>query len=110
MNIVSQVIFVIMLLFLISCLRVILKIRKTIKLNKDNPNFKGIMVVNGEISIIEDNEKSSVSEIHYVTDLCCEKQIDIRNAYRVVKDGTEYYFCSWECREKFLEGEQECLN
>ncbi|ONI39525.1 hypothetical protein AN639_01655 [Candidatus Epulonipiscium fishelsonii] len=107
MNIVGQVIFVIMLLFLVSCLRVILKIRKTIKLNKNNPNFKGIMVVNGEVSIIEDDKKDSINEVQYVTDLCCEKQIDIQDAYRVVKDGTEYYFCSWECREKFLEGEQD---
>ena len=41
-----------------------------------------------------------------VRDYCCNKEIEKSEAYRIVKKGKEYFFCSWECREKFLRQEE----
>lgn len=86
--------------------RYILKIRKIIKMNKDNPNIQGISIVNGEIKIIEKGQGPLEKEPEPVKDLVrdtvCNKEIERSEAYRVMKDQVEYFFCSWECREKFL--------
>ena len=38
---------------LFNLTRYVLKIRKNIKMHKDNPNIQGITIVNGEVKIIE---------------------------------------------------------
>lgn len=109
MNIIVDIILVIALLSLFSLIRFVLKIRKVLKMHKDNPNIQGISIVNGEVRIIEkqDLEKAfeKKEQIEYVEDPVCHKKLDKKEAYRMVKDGVEYFFCSWECREAFLKGE-----
>lgn len=89
---------------LLNLLRYLLKIRKIIKTHKNNPNIQGITIINGEVKIIEKNpvEKQVEPIKEKVTDLACGQEIEKEKAYRVLKDGKEYFFCSWECREAFL--------
>lgn len=101
---------------LFNFIRYILKIRKIIKENKDNPNIKGISIVNGQIKVIEKDDKIlnpgavfdtvDVVEVPKVVDFICHKEIEIKDAYRIIRDDKEYFFCSWECREQFLKGEK----
>jgi YHS domain-containing protein len=85
-----------------------LKIRKVMKMHKDNPNIRGISIVNGQIKIIEEKpiKKEEIIIESYV-DPICKKQIKKQDAYRVIKDGKEYFFCSWECREAFVRQSEE---
>lgn len=93
------------LISLFNVLRYVFKIRKIIKVNKDNPNIQGITIVNGEVKIIE---KTPTVETHTevvqetVKDPICETTLEKDKAYRVIRDEAEYFFCSWECREAFL--------
>ncbi|MGL4344463.1 MAG: hypothetical protein ACRCTE_04630 [Cellulosilyticaceae bacterium] len=87
-----------------------LKIRKVMKMHKDNPNIKGISIVNGEVKVIEKDgavvgdltSTAPIIEVEKVKDLICGNELEKKDAYRIVKDGVEHFFCSWECREKFL--------
>ena len=94
---------------LFNLLRYLFKIRKIIKMHKNNPNIQGITIVNGEVKIIEKNsvEKQMEKVKETVTDLTCGQEIEKEKAYRVLKDGKEYFFCSWECREAFLKKDDE---
>lgn len=76
-------------------------------MHKDNPNIKGISIVNGEVKVIEKAPDKIVQEkvIPKVIDPICGKEINKNEAYRVVKNNKEYYFCSWECREAFKDVE-----
>ncbi|MEG0086140.1 MAG: hypothetical protein RR817_06660, partial [Niameybacter sp.] len=57
MEVIVEVIFdlmlVMMLLSLFNLIRYTIKIRKVKKMHKDNPNIRGISIVNGEIKVIE---------------------------------------------------------
>lgn len=88
-----------------NVVRYLLKIRKILKMNKDNPNIRGISIINGQIKLIEVKPSSDNAQqvIEWVTDPICGMQIEKKDAYRILKDGKEYFFCSWECREKFLQ-------
>ena len=102
-----NMILVIGLVSLFNLIRYILKIRKLVKKYKDNPNVEGITIVNGEVKIIERNQMqndkmSQPVQKELVRDYFCNKEIEKSQAYRVVKQGKEYFFCSWECREQFL--------
>jgi len=46
--------------------------------------------------------KTPVIEKIFVKDFECNKEIDKSKAYIIVNDEQEYYFCSWDCRNKFL--------
>jgi len=90
---------------LFNLLRYLFKIRKVIKMHKDNPNIQGITIINGEIKIIEkklmtEEQVEPVKEL--ATDVVCGQGVEKEKAYRVVKGEKEYFFCSWECREAFL--------
>ena len=91
---------------LFNLLRYLFKIRKIIKMHKDNPNIQGITIINGEVKIIE---KKSVAQEpaepikEMETDIICGQEVEKEKAYRVIKDEKEYFFCSWECREAFLD-------
>jgi YHS domain-containing protein len=37
-----------------------------------------------------------------VEDQICNNFIDRRKAYIIVRNGKEHYFCSWQCRQKFI--------
>lgn len=89
---------------LFNLTRNLLKIRKIIKMHKDNPNIQGISIINGEVKVIEKKtqEAPKTQTITLVTDEICQKQVNKEEAYRVVVDEKEHYFCSWECREAFI--------
>ncbi len=90
---------------LFNLTRYIFKIRKLIKMHKDNPNIQGITIVNGEVKIIEKNsseEEKKETVVEKVVDEVCGKSIEKSKAYRVLCNGKEHYFCSWECREAFM--------
>lgn len=106
-----NMILVIGLVSLFNLTRYILKIRKLVKKYKDNPNVQGITIVNGEVKVIEKNQMqkqqfNQAVQKEMVTDYFCNKQIEKSQAYRVMKEGKEYFFCSWECREQFLKQEE----
>lgn len=107
-NFLSDVILIVMLLSLFNLVRYMFKIRKIMKMHKDNPNIKGISIVNGEIKVIEKlptvfEEVTPEQPKDLVKDPVCGEEFLKEDAYRIVKDDVEYFFCSWECREKFLE-------
>lgn len=106
-DVVLNVILIVMLLSLFNLVRYMFKIRKIMKMHKDNPNIKGISIVNGEIKVIEKlpevfEQTIEVAPKDLVKDPICGEEILKEDAYRIMKDGVEYFFCSWECREKFL--------
>lgn len=106
MDLILNLFLVIVLVSLFNLTRYVLKIRKILKMHRDNPNIQGISIVNGEIKVIERNDlpvsvgEAPVKEL--VTDPVCGKSIEKDHAYRIFKEEKEYFFCSWECREKFL--------
>lgn len=104
LDIILNVFLAFMLISLFNLVRYTFKIRKVIKMNKDNPNVKGITIVNGEIKVIEDELIPPLQDMpkNTVIDPSCGKEITKEDAYRIFKGGKEYFFCSWECREKFL--------
>lgn len=86
----------------------ILRIRKVMRQYKNNPNIQGIQIVNGKVHVIEKENNIVDAKIReetkdLVQDPVCHAEIEKTSAYRIVKNDTDYYFCSWECREKFLE-------
>ena len=107
LDFILDIFLIMMLISLFNLVRYMFKIRKVMKMNKDNPNIKGISIINGEVKVIENvpNLSEIVQEEQVkdlVVDPICGKEIPKEDAYRIVKDGVEYFFCSWECREKFL--------
>ncbi|MDF2877374.1 MAG: hypothetical protein K0S30_470 [Clostridia bacterium] len=106
MEFVLNMFLVIVLVGVVNLARYIFKIRKIMKMHKDNPNIQGISIINGEIKVIEKNDTTSelkkepLKEL--VSDSVCGQEIDKKEAYRLFKEGKEHFFCSWECREKFL--------
>ncbi len=80
----------------------VLKIRKILKDNQDNPNVKGIAIVNGELKIIEEGEEPPKAvRVEPLVKCGCGKHIEKNNAYRLIKNDKEYHFCCWDCQEQF---------
>ncbi len=84
------------------------KVRSVVRKHKDNPNVRGVKIVNGEVEIIEDNENVLEAQVKEeikdtVTDLVCNEEVEKAKAFHVIKNGESHYFCSWDCRDKFLE-------
>ena len=112
LEIIMDIILVIGAISFFNLLIALFKVRKIMKMQKDNPNIQGISIVNGEVKIIEkgqmpvasEKEKSPAEEI--VVDPICHKEIKKGDAYRVFKEGKEYFFCSWDCREAFLKADK----
>ncbi|PHV71728.1 hypothetical protein CS063_03990 [Sporanaerobium hydrogeniformans] len=102
MELVLNIFVVIMLVSLFNLIRYMLKIRKILKMNKDNPNIQGISIINGEIKVIEKIPTPSEITRELVVDPICGKEIEKTDAYRVMREGKEHFFCSWECRERFV--------
>lgn len=94
---------------LFNFIRCMLKVRKIIRDNKDNPDIQGISIVNGEVKVIEKKPQVElkVESVPKVFDEICHKPIRKEEAYRVLADGEEHYFCSWECREAFMKKRNE---
>ncbi len=122
MDIVLNVMLVMMLLSFVNFVRYLFKVRKIMKMHKDNPNITGFTIVNGEVKPIEGKEGIPVQSVlneaglnqagepslakKMVTDAVCGKEVLKEEAYRIIKDGKEYFFCSWDCREAFVTGQQ----
>ncbi len=94
-----------MVMFIIGFINMIVniaKIRKLIKDNQDNPNVKGIAIVNGELKIIEEDEAPTKQvNVQPLVRCGCGKHIEKNNAYRLIKNDKEHHFCSWDCQEEF---------
>ncbi len=45
-------------------------------------------------------------EVEMVRDNICGRTLPKSEAYILAKDGIRHYFCSWDCREKFIAGNQ----
>ena len=107
MDLILNLFLVIILVSLFNLARYVFKIRKILKMHKDNPNIQGISIINGEIKVIEKNLGTNEVNIEPVKELVddpmCGVKLEKKDAYRIFKEGKEYFFCSWECREKFLE-------
>jgi len=43
-------------------------------------------------------------EIEMVTDNICGRTLPKSEAYIIAKDNQKHFFCSWDCREKFIAG------
>ncbi len=103
MELVLNIFAVILIVSLINLVRYALKIRKILKMNKDNPNIQGISIINGEIKVIEKTPNVSAQVAReQVIDPVCGKEIEKQEAYRVLRHEKEHFFCSWDCREKFI--------
>nr|WP_302595163.1 YHS domain-containing protein [uncultured Cellulosilyticum sp.] len=111
LDFIMQVILIIGAISFFNLIIALFKVRKVMKMQKDNPNIQGISIVNGEVKIIEKGQMPEEVTAEPIKDLVvdpvCHKEIKKSDAYRVIKDGEEYFFCSWDCREAFLKGEHE---
>ncbi|AGL01078.1 TRASH domain-containing protein [Desulfoscipio gibsoniae] len=59
--------------------------------------------------IQEDNAQLKLEvkeEIEMVTDYICGRTLPKSEAYILANDDQKHYFCSWDCREKFIAGNQ----
>ncbi len=99
-NILLQFVFLVFLVGIINSIIGMFKIRKVLKEHKNDPNIKGIAIVNGEIKLLE-KENGKALNTEKVNVHCCNKMVNKNDVYRSFIDGKEYYFCSWECMEKF---------
>lgn len=55
--------------------------------------------------IEEENAKLKLQvkeQIEMVTDNICGRTLPKSEAYVLAKDDIRHYFCSWECREKYI--------
>ncbi|MFZ7104007.1 MAG: hypothetical protein ACOWWO_15315 [Peptococcaceae bacterium] len=66
-------------------------------------NNKNANSIDKSPEVLED-EKTETAPLKriIVQDLECNKAIDKSKAYIVINDNQEYYFCSWDCRNRFL--------
>ena len=108
LSFISNIFTVVFLWGLFTFVMYILRIRKIMRQYKDNPNIRGIQIINGQVHVIEKEDHIVDAEIKeeskdMVYDPVCHAEIEKTSAYRMVKNDTDYYFCSWECRDKFLE-------
>ena len=57
-----------------------------------------------EGEIVDKNKEVYVEKIviEMVKDEVCGRSIPRTEAQILVKDNKKYYFCSWDCREKFM--------
>lgn len=94
---------------LFNLIRYLLKIRKIIKMHKNNPNIQGISIINGDIRIVEKKPEPEFREQEKPTfkDEICGRLVKEEEAYRVLADGETHYFCSWECREAYIKKRKE---
>mgnify|MGYP000956434730 CR=1 FL=1 len=51
-------------------------------------------------NIADENKKEMVVDMVY--DEICEKYIPQNKAYHIIENDKTHYFCSWECREKYI--------
>ncbi len=110
MGIFLQLISLIFLVLFINMMVGLFKIRKILRENKDNPNLQGIAVINGEIKIIEkETMYTSAKTDDSIKSDCCGKMVKKSDVYRVVIENKEYYFCSWDCKEKFVTEKKTAL-
>lgn len=112
MEIISNIFMVMFLWGLFNFTMYVVRVRKTLKKYKDDPNIKGVQIVNGKVHVIEKDKNVFEAEIkeetkELVTDPVCHEELEKANAYHVIRDGQSNYFCSWDCREKFLESVDE---
>lgn len=49
---------------------------------------------------MEKEEKAASIEI--VQDIVCGNDVPKHKAYQVIRDNGTHYFCSWNCRQKFI--------
>ena len=88
----------------------VVKIRKVVKEHQDDPNVKGVKIVNGQVQILEADKEILEAQIKeeikdLVLDPVCNEKVEKTKAYHLIQGGESHYFCSWDCREKFLKPE-----
>ncbi len=73
-------------------------------------NFLALPLVRkaAEKADIENTElkPEAKDEIEMVIDSICGCTLPKSEAYVLVKDDIRHYFCSWDCKEKFIAGNQ----
>jgi YHS domain-containing protein len=47
-------------------------------------------------------KQQEVTPLEMVKDAACGKHIEKSQAYQLYQEENTYYFCSWDCREKFI--------
>ena len=107
LSIISNIFTVMFLWGLLTFTMYVVRVRKTLRKYKDDPNIKGVQIVNGQVHVIEKDQKIIDADIKdeikdMVYDSVCNEEIEKSSAYHIIRDGKSHYFCSWECREKFL--------
>jgi len=56
---------------------------------------------------MEKEEKAASIEI--VQDIVCGNDVPKHKAYQVIRDNEIHYFCSWNCRQKFIAEDRKDL-
>lgn len=59
------------------------------------------------IEDIKKEKKQEQKKVETVKGELCGTEVAKHEAYIVVKDGIRHYFCSWECRQKFISGKEQ---
>lgn len=50
---------------------------------------------------LDESEKDGI-QIEMVEDLICGKFVERNQAYQLSKENKTHFFCSWNCREKYI--------
>ncbi len=66
--------------------------------------YQSRVVSNKANNALSEEEKPVVKEVikEMVKDEVCNRSIPKKEAHILVQGEDKHYFCSWECREKFL--------
>jgi YHS domain-containing protein len=56
-----------------------------------------------EVRNSEVAQTAQVEEIEYVTDPICDCKVDKDNAYIILEEDEKKYFCSWDCRQEYID-------
>lgn len=89
-------------LFMVFIIRSLLRITTRSKVREDGANEEKIFKTKTQESFELGMKQAKESSVEMVKDEVCDKTIPLNKAYIVVREDKRHYFCSWECRERFI--------
>lgn len=75
--------------------------------NSSKENERKVNGLEKNEDLAKEIRTQSESIIEVVKDAYCEAYIPKEKAYQVIdEDGTVHYFCSWDCRQKYIQAHE----
>ena len=89
-------------LFIMFIIRSLIRISTRSRVSKESVNEEKVIRTKTQESFELGMKKAKESSVEMVRDEVCDKTVPLDKAYIVVREDKRHYFCSWECREKFI--------